>query len=535
MKLRIPRKAQYNIAEKVFFGVMLLLVAFPITAVMWFVTEDGASHSYNAGVLYNLLSGSDEFLGQYYKINTLPSPNWLGHLLLAYTGHWFGVAAGAKILHLTYIAGFALAFRRLMFTVSPQPRLMSYLAFPIIYNGAFLFGFYNFCLGMVLMLVVMNLWLRFVAKPAWAGAIWLLIVLTLLWFAHQLTWAFAGFFIGCHLLYLLITQKQFSAVLKHALFAVAVSFPSLVFFIIYTAKTGGNLATEYVTLSKRWSDFSDGSFMRLYYIQENTIGIYFLLLLIAMVVTGCIRYYRLRKSDEANTTSQKIFWLVMFIVSFLVMLFIPEAIGDGGVIGVRVIWIAFVFLMILAAQFRMSSRLSAVTGTALVLFVLLHIALFKPLLYEYNRDIQIAKTAGKYIRDKSTVLVLPFTHNWLHLHVGKYAIAGREVVLLDNYEAEHNYFPVEWDYEELPYNYQLASLSWSDVNCTWYWPEVKDKPVKQVDYVLVVGDLYNEKDPVCFGKIAHAMDSLNYRAIYNQREITLYEYMPDLPVNISKQ
>ena len=527
MKLRIPRKAQYTIAEKVFFGVMLFVVAIPITSGNWFVTEDGASHSYNAGVLYNLLSGNDDFLGQYYKINTLPSPNWLGHLLLAYTGHWFGVATGAKILHLTYIAGFALAFRRLMFTVSPQPRLMSYLVFPVIYNVVFLFGFYNYCLGMVLMLVVINLWLRFVSKPVWSGALWLFIAITLLWFSHQLTWAFAGLFIGCHLLYLFITRKQFAAAVKMVLYAVGVSLPSLIFLIIYTVKGGGGSGATYAGFSKRWDGFTDGSFLRIYFIQENTLGICFLLLLAALVVAGGVRYYRLRRSFTADTSGQKLFWLVMFVLSFLIMLFIPEVIGNGGVIGIRVMWVALVFLMILAAQFRMSSRLSAAAGAVSVLLGLLHIAYFKPLLLDYNLDAHAARDAGKYIRDKSTVLVLPFTYNWLHLHMGQYAVAGRDVVLLDNYEAQHNYFPIEWNYEKLPYNYQLASLKWSDVNCTWYWPEVENKPVKQVDYVIIVKDKVNVNDPVCLEKIACAMDSLDYRAIYNRREITLYEYMPD--------
>ncbi|MCA6362313.1 MAG: hypothetical protein IM638_04705 [Bacteroidetes bacterium] len=527
MKIRLTRQQYLTLAERIFFGAMLLLVAFPITGVTWFVTEDGASHSYNAGVLYNLLSGNDSYLGQYYKINLLPSPNWLGHLLLAYGGHWFGVAAGAKIVHLTYIAGFALAFRRLMFTVSPQPRLMSYLAFPVIYNVVFLFGFYNYCLGMVLMLVVMNSWLRFAPNPSWLRALWLAIALTLLWFSHQLTWAFTGLFIGCHLLYLFITQKQFAVVFRKVLYAAGVSLPSLVFLFVYSVKGGGGSGAEFVALSKRWTDFSDGSFWGLYFIQENTLGVCFLLLLTAMVVAGGIRYYRVRKSAAAGVSGQIIFWLIMFVLSFLLMLFIPEVIGDGGVIGIRIIWITIVFLMILAAQFRLPSRLWTAAGTVTVLLGLLHVAYFKPSLIDYNLDAHAAHDAGKYIRDKSTVVVLPFTYNWLHLHIGQYAVAGRDVVLLDNYEAQHNYFPVKWNYEKLPYNYQLASLSWRDVNCTWYWPEVKNKPAKQVDYVLIVKDQVYIKDPVCLEKIACAMDSLDYRAIYSRREITLYEYLPD--------
>jgi hypothetical protein len=527
MKLRLTQQQYYTLAEKIFFGAMLLLVALPVTGSTWFVTEDGASHSYNAGVLYNLLSGNDAFLGQYYKINTLPSPNWLGHLLLAYTGHWFGVAEGAKILHLLYIAGFALAFRRLMFTVSPQPRVMSYFAFPVIYNVVFLFGFYNFCLGMVLLLIVLNCWLRYSIQPTRAGALWLLLTLTLLWFSHQLTWAYAGMFIGFHLLYQFISTKQAAIVIRRTAAAFAVALPSLICFGIYTVSGGGSSGTNYTTVAERWNSFSDGSFVRLFFTQENAIGIMFLLLLLAQLIVGGLRDYRLRKSYPSGAFSQKIFWLLMFTVAFFLMLFMPEVIGDGGVIGIRVIWIAIVFLIILAAQFRTPSRVNSAAVTAAVMLTLLHNAYFGHVLNEYNLDAHAARTAGNYIRDKSTILVLPFTTNWLHLHMGQYAVAEREVVLLDNYEAQHNYFPIEWNYEKIPHNYQLASLSWPAVNCTWGWPEVKNKPAKQVDYVMIVGDLKNINDTLCRERIACAMDSLNYKAVFHRREVTLYEYLPE--------
>ncbi|MGL5890319.1 MAG: hypothetical protein ACRC3B_10560, partial [Bacteroidia bacterium] len=156
-----------NGAEFLCFCAVAFLVLNPILAMGWFATEDGASHSYNAGVLYQLLFGNDEFLGQYYTINPLPAPNWIGHLLLAFFNEWFGVAGGAKILHLLYGFGLIFAFRRLMFVVSPRPRVMSYLIFPLVFNTIFLFGFYNFCLGVVMLLLGITAWLSYLPNPNW--------------------------------------------------------------------------------------------------------------------------------------------------------------------------------------------------------------------------------------------------------------------------------------------------------------------------------------------------------------------------------
>ncbi|MCU0433654.1 MAG: hypothetical protein MUC87_09400 [Bacteroidia bacterium] len=524
---RLSKPQQITIAEKIFFGLMLLVLALPVTGSSWFLTEDGASHSYNAGVLYNLLSGNDEFLGQYYEINTLPSPNWLGHLLLAYTGHWLGVAEAAKILHLVYIAGFALAFRRLMFTVSPQPRVMSYLAFPLLYNVIFLFGFYNFCLGMVVMLIVINVWLRYQERPKLINAILLGIMITLLWFSHQLPWFFAGLFIFFHLIYQLILRKQFVPVLKKATVALLASLPSLICLAIYMSHNAGGSGVVYESVSNRWNMFSGGEIFKMFYSQEADLGKLFLLVVVIMLLLGIVRFMRLTKSMNNNPVHPKLFWFFIFVISFFAMLFFPETIGDGGVIGIRVMWIAWVFLLILVAQFRLPSRAGYAVCAVSLLMPVMRNSYFSGWIHDNNLEAHAARGAGKYIKDHSTILILPFATNWLNLHIGQYAIAGREIVLLDNYEADHNYFPIKWNFEKMPYNYQLASLNASAVPCSWSWPSLKDKENKQVDYVMIVGDLNWEKDTVCSEKIACAMDSLDYRAVYKKRQITLYEYFPD--------
>lgn len=219
-----------NRIEVVFFCGVTLLLLNPLIASKWFLTLDGAAHSYNAGVLYKLVFGNDEFLNQFYSVNTLPSPNWTGHVLLAFFNEWFGIALAAKIVHLLYAVGLVFAFRWLMFVVSPYPRIMSYLIFPIVLSLVFQFGFYNFCFGVVFMLLGITGWLKYSSDIRWPYVLLLLMLFTAGWFSHQLTWLFTGLFVFVSLIIQAIRQRNFRQLLKPLIVAFISFLPSLVFF-----------------------------------------------------------------------------------------------------------------------------------------------------------------------------------------------------------------------------------------------------------------------------------------------------------------
>ncbi|MCA6362312.1 MAG: hypothetical protein IM638_04700 [Bacteroidetes bacterium] len=180
--------------------------------------------------MYKLVFGNDEFLNQFYSVNTLPSPNWTGHVLLAFFNEWFGIALAAKIVHLLYAVGLVFAFRWLMFVVSPYPRIMSYLIFPIVLSLVFQFGFYNFCFGVVFMLLGITGWLKYSSDIRWPYVLLLLMLFTAGWFSHQLTWLFTGLFVFVSLIIQAIRQRNFRQLLKPLIVAFISFLPSLVFF-----------------------------------------------------------------------------------------------------------------------------------------------------------------------------------------------------------------------------------------------------------------------------------------------------------------
>ncbi len=529
----LPQRLQFlntpknkNRIEFLCFCLVAVLVVNPVLAMGWFVTEDGASHSYNAGVLYQLLFGDETFLGQYYTINTLPVPNWIGHLLLAFFTKWFGVAGGAKALHLVYGFGLIFSFRWLMFTVSKRPRTMSYLIFPLVFNTIFLFGFYNFCLGVIMLLLGMTAWLKYLSNPHWRNLLLLILLFTCGWFSHILTWFFMGGFVFLSLVVDAFHHRSVWSIRK-LLFAAFISFlPSLVCWLIYTTGMTEGGDTGYQKLSTRLQEFFEFKFSAMFPGAEYDLARLFAVMIFALLVVGIYIAYRFRKRGKPEMKRLIVLFTLMFFVSFLAVMFFPEGTGGGGVFGIRIQWISWILLLILVSQFRYPVRWELTIAAVAVVLSLSRNYVVRDASENLNRNAHAFAGAGKYIRDHSTILVLPFSTNWLYLHLGKYAVAGRDVAVLSNYECDHQYFPLRWNEKEFPYRYQLASLDYRQVYCSWEWKANLSKPARQVDYVMIVGDLTREGDTRCAQKIICAMDSLNYQAIYKKSELTLYEYKP---------
>lgn len=519
----LKKQATASRLESLFFVVLLLVLAAPITGSAWFGTEDGAAHSYNAGVLMQLLRGDDAFIGNYCTINWLPSPNWLGHLLLGVFGDWFGVAVAAKVFHLLCVIGLPLAFRRLVFLISPQPRFMSYLVIPFVYNLVFLFGFYNFCLGMVLLLLCMIAWLQLERNPKPIRILLLVLVFTATYFSHQVPWLFVGLFVGIRLLMHLAVSAHRKGFIRLLCFAFIAFLPSLVFMIIYNTYTTEGGSSFYVTIAERLLTFVQMDISVLFKDEERQLNQLIVLVFGVLLVTGLFQTLRHRKTTPLTAN----FYATLALVScgFLLLCFAPEGYQGGAVIGLRLRFIVWLFVLLLIAQLNLPTKLAYTAVVVFCMSGLMHMILINASCNELNRDAHAAAGAGRFIRDHSTVAVLPITPSWLQLHIGEYAVAGRDVLLVDNYECDHDYFPVKWK-KPFPTDFRIAGLRPEEIPCTWWWKRRKGAPIQQVDYLIITGNIKWTNDTLCSQKLEASLDSMNYEVVYKKRIITLYEYKP---------
>ncbi len=516
-----------NRIEVIFFCGVTLFLLNPLSASKWFLTLDGAAHSYNASVLYKLVFGNDDFLNQFFSVNTLPSPNWTGHILLAFFNEWFGIALAAKIVHLLYGVGLVFAFRWLMFVVSPYPRIMSYLIFPIVLTLVFQLGFYNFCFGVVFMLLGITAWLKYSPSTRWPNVLLLLVLFTAGWFSHQLSWLFTGLFVFISLTVKMIGQRNLRQLLQPLMIAVFSFSPSLIFFTIYTLGKSASTGFKFDPIATRLDFFF--SMHSAHILTQSVKPLYELLavIILAVIVIGVINTYILSKNANREARSLTLLLAIFTALCFGAVLLFPEEAGGGGIFGVRVEWITWIFLLVIVARLRYPKQWLYSFAVVAVFITLSKNLLIKDQAEHLNNNVHAITEAGNYIRERSTIVVYSFSDEVLDFHSGEYAIAGRDVALLNNYETAQEYFPLKNNDSQFPYRFTLASYDPQELHCLNGWKTEKSKPTRQIDYVMFVGNINNNKDTLCTHKLMSAMDSLNYEVVYRKRHVVLYEHQPE--------
>src|SRR6185436_12721844 len=92
----------------------------PVWALRYFPTQDGPSHLENANILLLLQRGDPPIFREYFSINTAPTPNWLGHAVLAGLILIAGPMIAEKLMLTLYIVALPLAVRYAFRVVRPD-------------------------------------------------------------------------------------------------------------------------------------------------------------------------------------------------------------------------------------------------------------------------------------------------------------------------------------------------------------------------------------------------------------------------------
>jgi hypothetical protein len=157
--------------EVVLFWALAFLHLAPVWAFHYLPTQDGASHLDNAQIL-KALGSSDSNYEAIFEIRADPIPNWTSHLLLA--GMLFVVPPliAEKLLVSLYILGFAGSFRYFLGAFGERTWPISWL------------GFYNFCLSLILVWLIVGFCVRRRGELRWPHAGVLALLFPLAYFTH---------------------------------------------------------------------------------------------------------------------------------------------------------------------------------------------------------------------------------------------------------------------------------------------------------------------------------------------------------------
>src|SRR5205085_9970610 len=117
--------------------------------------------------------------------------------------------------------------------------------------------------------------------------------------------------------------------------------------------------------------------------------------------------------------------------------------------------------------------------------------------------------ASELIPPNSVVLPLDYSGNWKTLHFSNYMGTDRPLVILENYECNQNYFPVQWNEKKIP-AIMLGNTPLTET-CIQYVRSNPENPRLKIDFVFVLGNLEN-KDDSCTHLI-HSELATIYRAV----------------------
>ena len=523
---RTDRKPDPATIERIIFYLLIAANLFPVLAYHFFPTVDGPAHLYNSRQFIELLKNPDSPLAYSFTINAAINPNWSGHFILAAFLSFLPAFMAEKMVLLIYLIGLPLSFRYFIISVNKKNIYLSYLIFPFTYSFLFYFGFYNFNIGLVFLFIAIPLWKRYYNDYNLSHAIKLMLVIIAICLSHLFVFGIfllAIFFI--HLKdYLGFFTKNFSAkkyALKNYFVQLILLFPSLFILVYYFATAQADPAkSEFSAWAFLWHNIREVSPAK--GINYTPAGEYsrilwwlillpFVYMFLDLLITGHGEKWKFRYNGL----------LVITAVCFALIFILPDARGAAiGFISARLNVFLFLFFIAFLASFKYPDWFKYFVSACAVFIS------FSLQKINYKEAAPMAETAtdiavaSELIGPYSVVLPVVFSNEQLTGHIANYLGVDKPMVLLENYEATMNHFPLKWNYSNIP-AYKLGEMGYPNacfgivVSCV--------ETVKNPDYVLLIKDPDFTDKAECQEAVRQALEA-DYRLLSTGRNkrVSLY-------------
>lgn len=467
-----------------------------------FYTLDGWAHGANARLMLAEATGAP-FLDGFVRFNPVPVPNWAGHVLLAALMSVLPALFAEKVFWALLVILLALGSRRFVKAWSGSVDARALVVLPVLLSQLFVFGFYNFLLG-----VAATLW----CAAWWCGAahrlryhwVTLLFCTILVWFCHG----------SCVFFFFALIIAVETAPLRPSpfrrIFGVLVTFtPAFVALWYFNAGQkqdwSGFVFQELVRRLVRmeWSVWYDGSRE---WVMSLALGI-------AMLIGV---FFALRRG--AGLPGRKPWPLPVLAALLLIAYFIiPDNTGYANFISVR---LGSLFALVLALWVCVvppfTNRATvAIGGLAVVALIgKLDIAAKEGAQARKDRDVLMRAAASMLPGD----VVLPIWRDdrWLYQHRADVLGLSLPLRLLENSECNKRYFPLVWD-DALPQSFRKVA-QYEDPCARWILEHMRTDKAPFVDRIVFMGNRLDPSDCTVAGAIRLA-DSLGYRTTFNEADV----------------
>jgi len=435
-------------------------------------TQDGPSHLHNADALLRLSDPESSEFRKFYVINPSPSPNWLGHVILAGLLTSLPPAAAEKVFVSIYAIGFMLAVRYALRSVSASGGALALLATPFILSWHLYMGFYNYCIGLVLWCVGFGYWLRRrgLRSARQVGTFALLCVL--LYASHPTALVALGVAIGASGLFGMSlrragrggepTAPAHSRELTARLLLPLVStLPALALAVVYGRTGGGGGETRWAPLREVALELATMDPLVALNEAERPIAAAFAACLTIIVVAVAHDRWSRPRTPGASTEVS----LYAAAAALLALYFVtPGGIGGCWYVNGRILPFAVLSLLIASGAGPLRPWLARALPIAGCVFTVAFLLVRAPAHLAMGALLAECVAPAPLVTPNATVLSIGFAHGGRDasgrplstrvkpfLHLGAAIAAERGAIDLRNYEANTSVFPVRYRPERQPF------------------------------------------------------------------------------------
>jgi hypothetical protein len=454
---RLQRKVACHSEAAVFWAAAIVYVL-PVWAFPYLPTQDGPAHLYNAQILKDYRSpeaGYDAF----FELRAEPLPNFTSHLLLAGLLLVLPALVAEKVLVTLYILGFAGSFHWFLGAYDPRCRPLALAGLLLVYNRCLWMGFYNYCLSLILLWVILGYCLRRRGCIHLAQTTVLMLLFTVAFFTHLV-----GFLVAAAGAVLAVTLSPPRRILD-ALWVGLAALPAACLMMNYFEQTGFFHARPAQRLFQEpldrlrgrpteagiWHDLREiDSELGAHHLGRAIPGSLFVVGywgLLAML--GIASSYRGRGANEPDGPG-RLFPAVFGLLLLALYVLVPSHLGftHGGFLKTRLaplpplVWLAC--LREPAGRWpRLLARgILVVLLAANLLFVMRTMRDGNRQLTAYTAGIDAAGSGHRLFVMQSDASPTPLVNPLLH--AADYYCLGTGNVNLDNYEASTPHFPVKY-------------------------------------------------------------------------------------------
>ncbi|HET6556481.1 MAG TPA: hypothetical protein VFG54_04145 [Prolixibacteraceae bacterium] len=488
--LKLPKAVSgilSNDERIVFYLVLIINIAY-LFYTRFYPSMDGPAHLYNSNLLKQLVL-NNSFISEFYRINPFPVPNWTGHFILSFFKLFLPGWLSEKMLLVLYISGMALSFRYLIKVLIPENLSLSVFIFPFIYTFLFHMGFYNYSLSFIFLFLTLGFWIK--NYDANQPRLYVITGLLLLgaYFSNILTFAFTGILIGCMTLLFeaktkAVKSKQyFKASFNRIVGLTIASFPSLIllFWFFHTVSFPQSIHQYAASELLKWTNDVRSLIVYSYSKEEIITEQFFHILLFLYLISFFFNRptYNIR-SLLSNPGQLIAYFPLLLAVVFLFVL--PDG-SSAGMMSDRLSLMVFILLIILVVTQKLPYGIQSLTSVLIISLHLILLTKHSVTLNELDRNAKTIHTAAQHIQDNTVVLPVNLSDNWLEIHFSNYLGADKPLVIVENYEAQVGWFPVQWN----PQAPKILLGEKGKVDAL-EWHQSTTNETRQVDYIFLYGN-----------------------------------------------